>query len=205
MRRAFPARSTTAAPPRTGPVGSRCAQPMLPTGCPGQRRDQDGSRVHCDSLDEGGARLGPCGLTTATPQHFTVVSRPVAEADPGVPNTKRNGLRRTALGPYPPGWRRSRFERRKRRFLAYSFPSRSPDPHHLAVLAHSDIVGAACHRHRHRPDQAAPSSTVLLRQNRRRRSPTSSRINSASRRTRRQLNTDQCAATAGQFWAAVDR
>lgn len=39
-----------------------------------------------DSLDGVGARLGPCGLTKATPQHFTVVSRPVAEADLGVPN-----------------------------------------------------------------------------------------------------------------------
>jgi hypothetical protein len=31
----------------------------------------------------------------------------------------------------------------KRRFLAYSFPSRSPDPHHLAVLAHPGFVRAA--------------------------------------------------------------
>jgi hypothetical protein len=28
-----------------------------------------------DSLDEGGAQLCPCSITTATPQHFTVVSR----------------------------------------------------------------------------------------------------------------------------------
>ena len=27
-----------------------------------------------DSLDEGGAQLCPCGIATATPQHFTVVS-----------------------------------------------------------------------------------------------------------------------------------
>jgi hypothetical protein len=31
----------------------------------------------------------------------------------------------------------------KRRFLAYSSPSRSPDPHHLAVLAHPGFVRAA--------------------------------------------------------------
>ena len=30
-----------------------------------------------------------------------------------------------------------------RRFLAYSSPSRSPDPHHLAVLARPGFVGAA--------------------------------------------------------------
>ena len=41
-----------------------------------QGEDRDGSRVHCDSLDEGGARLCPCGIATATPQHFTVASRP---------------------------------------------------------------------------------------------------------------------------------
>src|SRR4051812_15925304 len=29
-----------------------------------------------DSLDEGGAQLCPCGIATATPQHFTVASRP---------------------------------------------------------------------------------------------------------------------------------
>ena len=28
-----------------------------------------------DSLDEGGAQLCPCGIATATPQHFTVASR----------------------------------------------------------------------------------------------------------------------------------
>jgi hypothetical protein len=38
-------------------------------------QDRDGSRVHCDSLDEGGAQLYPCGIATANPQHFTVASR----------------------------------------------------------------------------------------------------------------------------------
>jgi hypothetical protein len=99
-------------------------------------------------------------------------------------------LGRTALGPHPPGSSRSSLERRKRRFLAYSFPSRSPDPHHLAVLTRSDFVGAACHPHRHHPDRAAPSFTALLRQDRQRRSHTPSRIHSASRRTQRQLKTD---------------
>ena len=28
-----------------------------------------------NSLDEGGAQLCPCGIATATPQHFTVASR----------------------------------------------------------------------------------------------------------------------------------
>ena len=50
---------------------------------------------------------------------------------------------RTAPGPYPPDLSRSTLEGRKRRFLAYSFPSRSPGPHHLAVLAHPGFVRAA--------------------------------------------------------------
>jgi hypothetical protein len=41
----------------------------------GVGQDQGGSRVHCDSLDEGGAQLCPCGIATLTPQHFTVASQ----------------------------------------------------------------------------------------------------------------------------------
>ena len=67
------------------------------------------------------------------------------------------------------------FERRKRRFLAYSFPSRSPDPHHLAVLTRPGFVRAARHPPRHLPGQAALSFAVLLRQDQRRRSLTSTR------------------------------
>ena len=76
----------------------------------------------------------------------------------------RLGRVRAAPGPYPPDLSRFRLERRKRRFLAYSFLPRSPDLSHLAVLAHPGFVGAACHPIRHHPDQAAPSFSVLLRQ-----------------------------------------
>ncbi len=37
----------------------------------------------------------------------------------------------------------AKVEGRKRRFLAYSSPSRSPDPHHLAVLTRPGFVRAA--------------------------------------------------------------
>ena len=47
------------------------------------RADRDGSRVHCDSLDEGGAQLCPCGIATPTPQHFTVASRQTSTCPPG--------------------------------------------------------------------------------------------------------------------------
>jgi hypothetical protein len=41
----------------------------------GGQAESGGSRVHCDSLDEGGAQLYPCGIATATPQHVTVASQ----------------------------------------------------------------------------------------------------------------------------------
>ena len=52
-------RTTTAAPPRPGPIGRRWTQPSAPRRRRGAAEDRDGSRVHCDSLDEGGARALP--------------------------------------------------------------------------------------------------------------------------------------------------
>ncbi len=49
--------------------------PTRRTGCARTGVIRDGSHVHCDSLDEGGAQLCPCGIATATPQHVTVASR----------------------------------------------------------------------------------------------------------------------------------
>jgi hypothetical protein len=54
-----------------------------------------------------------------------------------------------------------------RRFLAYSSPSRLPDPSHLAVLARPGVVGAAPTLPGTTRVRAAPSSTVLLRQDQR--------------------------------------
>jgi hypothetical protein len=51
----------------------------LPTrraGCPAGRATADGSHVHLESIDEGGARLYPDSIATATPQTFTVASPP---------------------------------------------------------------------------------------------------------------------------------
>jgi hypothetical protein len=52
----------------------------------------------------------------------------------------------------------------KRRFLAYSFPPRSPDPPHLAVLARPGFVRAAPTLPATMSDQAALSYSDLLRQ-----------------------------------------
>jgi hypothetical protein len=82
-----------------------------------------------------------------------------------------------------------------RRFLAYSSPSRSPDPHHLAVLARPGFVRAA-------PTLPGttrirlPSSTALLRQEQRRRSHLHSN-HSASRRTHDLRHTENTLAETG--------
>jgi hypothetical protein len=129
------------------------------------------------------ARSVPAALTTAPPQRFTVVSRPVAETSPRVPT--RNGLGCTFLGPYRQvrtgdvnaGSLRTPFHpaRRARTFWqCWQVPTSS---------------GTVRHPSRHHTDRAAPSSTVLLRLDRQRRFHTFCRINSASGRTRRHVKT----------------
>jgi len=139
-----PARSTTAAPPRPGLISGRCAQPCRPAGGRRRGQDPDGSRVHSDSLDEGGARLCPCGIAAGTPQSFPAAS-PAACANclgSSPPRHEGAGARRSRP-------RSARFEpvphkgAVTHRFLSYSSPSRSPDPGHLAVLARPGFVRAA--------------------------------------------------------------
>ena len=50
---------------------------------------------------------------------------------------------------------------------SYSSPSRSPDPHHLAVLTRSGFVRAAPTHTRHLPGQTTLGFTAQLRQGRR--------------------------------------
>ena len=61
-------------PRRLRPVPNRSVDggPSPTTGLATRRGGEarDGSRVHCCSLGEGGAQLCPCGIATATPQHF---------------------------------------------------------------------------------------------------------------------------------------
>jgi hypothetical protein len=92
MHQAFPARSTTAAPPRPRPLSRRRAQPTPRAGSAADGQTQDGSRVHCDSLTEGGARLCPSGLAASTPQAFPAASQSPASKLPGVPH---QGARRS--------------------------------------------------------------------------------------------------------------
>ena len=81
--------------------------------------------------------------STATPQHFTVASPAGAERPTRKFPARKKRQRRTAPGPDPPGSSRCPLRRRNRRFLAYSSPSRSPDPPHLTVLTRPGFVRAA--------------------------------------------------------------
>ena len=60
------------------PHGHRSATdlPTTRTGCPDGRATADGSHVHHESIDEGGARLYPDSIATPTPQSFDVASPP---------------------------------------------------------------------------------------------------------------------------------
>src|SRR3954466_14851938 len=105
-----PARNTTTAPSRPGPIGRRRAQPDPRVGYTATRQSQGGSHVHCDSLDEGGAQLYPCGIATTTPQHVTVASRTATHMTVRkFPAPDPPARVRTAPGPYPPGLSRFTF------------------------------------------------------------------------------------------------
>ena len=74
--------------------------PPRPAGRGRQGTSRDGSRVHCDSLVEGGARLCPCGIAATTPQPFLVAS-PAAHASPTqeFPARHRAGTHRSRPDP----------------------------------------------------------------------------------------------------------
>jgi hypothetical protein len=160
-----PARSTTAAPPRPGPISGRRAHPTNHIGyvAAGRTRTVPVFTVIRSTKEE------PDSVPAASPR----LPRSTSPWSPGQPSKTNLGVPhprgrvRTAPGPYPPDLSQYTLERRKRRFLAYSFPSCSPDPHHLAVLARPGFVRAACHPPQRHPGRAALSSACLLRQDRR--------------------------------------
>jgi hypothetical protein len=55
-----------------------------------------------DSLDEGGAQLCPCGIATATPQHYTMASKTDNQMPaPEFPTRPTSGLRSGRCAPHP--------------------------------------------------------------------------------------------------------
>ena len=132
---------------RLRPIPDRLAvgapSPSCPPAADTQGRIRNGSRVHCGSLNEGGARLCPCGLAAGTPQPFPAASL-AAHA-----HRRGSSLPQPTTGARRIQPRSTRFELAPhqgdvtRRFLTYSSPSRLPDPDHLAVLARPGFVRAA--------------------------------------------------------------
>ena len=183
-------RTTTTAPSHPRPLGRRCAQPERPRWQRDPGQTQGGSRVHL--------------LIARRRKHPTRPLRPrrgyPAARHPGLPSVPptcrgvprlRNEGNGCASRPAQIRQVRAGASLRgvERRFLAYTFPSRSPHPRRLAVPTRHGFVGAACHPSRHLPRQAAPSYAVLLRQEQRCRSFTSTHSTSASRRTGRMTHT----------------
>jgi hypothetical protein len=101
----------------------------------------------------------PCGIATATPQHFTVASRQTSTRPPRSYPTSQNAADRIAHRNRPIS---ARFGAGKplrdveAGSCPYSFPSRSPDPHHLAVLTRPGFVRAAPTRTRHLTSHGCP-------------------------------------------------
>ena len=182
-----PARSTTAAPPRPGPIDRRRTQPDRPRWTRGSGQTKDGSRVHCDSLVEGGARLCPNGLATSTPQTFPAASRSPASRLPEVPRPRKARTRRSQ----PTS---TRFEPvRVLRGVMASVPrvllsDLLTGPTTSGSSAAPRLRQDCSHPTQRLPGQAVLSSYRTAATAQRWWSFTSTRINSASRRTKAPLN-----------------
>ena len=130
---------------------------------PGWEPTPGGSRVHCCSLDRGGAQLCPCGLAMATPQTFTMASPDAGFTGPG--SSRRTETRRDA--PLPAQIRQIRAGIALRDFttlvprVLLSITLTGPTPSGSADAPR--LCQGCSHPPRHLPDQAALSSTDPLR------------------------------------------
>jgi hypothetical protein len=163
--RPIPDRSTVGAP-----------SPTYPPDAGGQGKIRNGSRVHCGSLNGGGARLCPCGIAASTPQPFPAASL-AAHAHHRGSSLPRQMHGRCA--PLPAQIHQVRAGAASRGchtpvpHVLLSIPLAGPRP--SGSTGPSRRCRGCSHPHRHHPAQAAPSSTALLRQDQRRRSLTSPR------------------------------
>jgi hypothetical protein len=62
----------------------RRVYPSVPGGSQAAGTVRDGSRVHCESIDQLGIQLYPGSIATVTPQALTVASPPARQASFGV-------------------------------------------------------------------------------------------------------------------------
>lgn len=96
-------RTTTAAPPHLDRSAVDAPIPAARLDARDLELPPSGSRVHCDSLDEGGARLCPCGIAMSTPQTFPMASRSASANRPRSSPPAFGRRVRTASCPDPPG------------------------------------------------------------------------------------------------------
>jgi hypothetical protein len=123
------------------------------------QQDRDGSRIHGDSPGEAGARLGPCGITTATPQHFTVVSRPAAEGQP------RSFLHRGSPGTL--AWTTADIPR-----SPFTFSRNTPIKTHVATgPRQSTAAGRGQMQSKYGPEPRLPASPLTVRERERNKNP----------------------------------
>jgi hypothetical protein len=188
MHRAFPGSEyyggsapSLAAQPTAGPARPPCWKH-------GDGQARDGSRVHCDSLTEGGARLCPSGLAASTPQAFPAASRSPVSRLPELPrhSLPLAGARRS--------WPRSaRFEPvRALRSVMTPVPRvllSGPLTRHTPSGSTGPpwLCQDCSHPSRRLPGQAVLSSSQAAATARRWWPFTSTRISSASRRTKQAL------------------
>src|SRR3954453_18631705 len=141
-------RTTTGPPPHPTGVSQRRAFPPGSWLLPGKGTGGMVPTFTPEPFDGVGAQLCPRSIATATPQAFTVASRPATSPGPGVPRPATSLAMPIGCAlqssPDPPGWSWGLpWGAFSRWFLTYAFPSRLPDPSHLAVLTRPVVVRAA--------------------------------------------------------------
>ena len=119
-----------------------------------------------NSLDEGGAQLCPCGIATATPQHFTVASRANIHMPTRKFPTPTN--RSDGCAPHPAHIHQIGAGEPLRDVvtlvpLVLLFVTLA-EPTPSGSTGMSRLCQGCFHPSRHLPDRAALSYTVLLRQ-----------------------------------------
>ena len=157
------ARTTTGPPPHPRPSADDGPAPGR-AGYPAGRATVDGSRVHDVPINKGDAQLCPGSIATATPQTFTMASPPAKLPGFGVDRPPIPAITHCTPAHIHQVGAGSSLTERRHWFLSYTFPSRLPDPHRLAVPARPVVVRAASRPPRRLPDQTALSFTQLLRQ-----------------------------------------
>src|SRR5436305_594078 len=157
------ARTTTGSPSHPRPSADDGPAPGR-AGYPAGRATVDGSRVHDVPIDEGDAQLCPGSIATATPQTFTRASPPAKLPGFGVDRPPIPAITHCTPAHIHQVGAGSSLTERRHWFLSYTFPSRLPDPHRLAVPARPVVVRAAPALPGASRIRLPSASTQLLRQ-----------------------------------------